>query len=240
MRKHLSILPLLVALCIGFFAEAQQDTLKSNQQRPLPPSVRPIRPIEDYGKLMDTVRKWEFHLSMGTSLVGSRYDMATLSGVTPTVIYRPNNKLKIKGSVSGAYSYTLAPQGYGIRGHQPRSLAPYRYPATAMAATVSAEYQVNDRLWVGASVSKIGGELASGMLVNPWLLTDGYPVALDVTSFTAAMRYRFGDDNFLDIHLTVLNDRAGTLVPLLYDYPYGWGGYGLREYNPFGGHLFDY
>jgi len=236
MRKIFFILPLLLAIGVGSVAIAQQDTVR-DYTRQLPSSVYSLRPLEDYGKLMDSVPRWQFHVSMGTSLVGNSYDMASLYGITPTVVYRPNNRLKIVGSLTGINSHVLATDGYTIRGREERSLAPYRYPSTALAATVAAEYQVNDRLWLAASYSRMGGELASGMLVNPWLLTSERPVLLDASSFTAAMRYRFGKDNFLDIHLTVINDRAGTLAPLIYS-PYTL--YDYNAHSPFGYHLFNY
>ncbi len=237
MRKILLILPLCIALAAGFSAGAQQDSLRYDVRRPLPPSVRPLRPIEDYGKLMDTVQRWQFHVSLGATMVGNSHSMASLYGVSPTVVYRPNNRLKVVGSVAGVNSYSLA-GGYAIRGREERSLTPYRYPSTALSATVAAEYQVSERLWLAASYSRVGGGVASWMLVDPWLLTDGGPLTLDASSFTAAMRYSFGNDSFLDIHLTLINDRAGTLVPLLYG-PMGYYGYHNLEHNPFGYRLFQ-
>lgn len=237
MRRIFYILPLLFALGAGLTAVAQQDTVQDNQRRPLPPSAYSLRPLEDYGKLMDSVPKWQFHVAMGTSLVGNSYNMASLYGITPTVVYRPNSRLKVVGSVTGINSHSLATEGYTIRGREERSLVPYRYPSTALAATVAAEYQVNDHLWLAAAYSRMGGELASGMILNPWLPSTGRPLALDASSFTAAMRYRFNNDSFLDVHLTVINDRAGTLAPLIYN-PYGM--YDYNAHSAFGYHLFNY
>ncbi len=198
-------------MMVAFVAQAQRDTL--------PPSVRPLRPVEDYGRLLDTVEPLQFHIAFGTGINASSYASASYFSVTPSLTYRPNDRLSVTGSVTLLRSVTLAPDGYRVRGYEPHSMAPYRNPAAvAYQATVSASYKVNERLWLAASLQHINGPLAAGMPLNFWMVNDR-PLYLDATSFSAAMRYRFNNDSFIDIYLNVINDRAGTLMPSLYD-PY--------------------
>ena len=106
--------------------------------------------------------------------------------------------------------------------------------AIAGTVAVSATYKANDRLWIAASLLHMGGNLATASIVNPWL--PDMPVNIDATAFTASMRYRIGKDNFLDIHMTFVDDRAGTLSPLLFTSPL----YGPYNYHStsFGGYFF--
>ena len=50
------------------------------------------------------------------------------------------------------------------------------------------------------------------------------------------MRYRIGEDSFLDIHATFIDDRTGALGPLYFGGPYGSPYY--YHNATFGGHLF--
>ncbi len=61
------------------------------------------------------------------------------------------------------------------------------------------------------------------------------PLMLDATAFSAAMRYRIGESSFLDIHLTVIDDRTGAFTPMLFGAPFG-GYYGDPLFSPFYGH----
>ena len=228
---------LLLFILLPLTASAQKDSVVSmtdDLSLSLPSSVRPMHPLADKSKLTDTLQKWEFHLSMGGEFVGNRWGSASLYGITPTIIYRPSDRLKIRTSVSMLNSYSLMPQGYSIRGREPRSLAPLRHPNAAAALDISATYKVNDRLWLSASLLRLGGSLASGMIVNPWLMGFG-PVTLDATAFSAAMRYRMGEDSYIDLQMTVIDDRTGALWPTMMDpfcSPFHY------HSTVFGGHLF--
>lgn len=202
----------------------------------VPASSRPMHPLADKGKLTDTLQKWEFHLSMGSEFIGNKLGSASLFWVTPTVVYRPGERLKIRASVSMLNSYSLMPQGYTFRGNAPRSLAPLRNPASAAALDVSATYRVNDRLWVSASLLCLGGGVASGIILNPWLMDNG-PVPLRATAFSASARYRIGEESYLDVQMTMIDDRTGALGPFYFGAPfitnnafhsYGW----FNNYNP--------
>ena len=231
---------LLIFILLPLHASAQKDSVVSmtdDLSLSLPASSRPMHPLKDKSKLNDTLQKWDFHLSMGTELIGNRYGSASLFGITPTVIYRPSERLKIAASVSMMNSYSLMPQGYTIRGVQARSMAPLRNPGAAAAVDVAVTYKVNERLLLSASLLHIGGSLATGMIINPWLMGTG-PLSLDATAFSASMRYRIGDDSWLDFHMTVIDDRAGTLWPTLLD-PF-YSPFHSSFYSPFHTHTLTY
>lgn len=218
---------------------AQRDSIVTASGELTTTSIKADRPVHlltDKSKLRDTLQPWEFHLSMGGGFVGSSYSSASLFGVTPSVIYRPNEKFTFRASASFLNSYTLAPGGYQIQGRRPRSMAPLRDPgAVAAAFTMSGTYQVNERLWIAGRIMFLNGALASGMIVNPWFPAD-MPVELNATAVTAAMRYKISNNSFLDFHLTYINDRTGALGPLLFGGPYGSPEY--YHTTTFGGHLF--
>lgn len=199
--------------------------------------VRPSHPLHDYCHLTDTTKPWKFHLSMGGAYIGSKYTAASVFGLSPSVVYRPNDKFTFKSSAAIINSFSLAPGGYTIHGRPQRNLAPYRDPsALAGAINISASYKINDRLWLAGSVMFVGGRLASGAIINPWFTPD-MPVDLNATAVTAAMRYRIGNDSFIDFHMTFIDDRTGALGPILFGGPYGSPYY--YNYTAFGSHLFQ-
>ena len=227
--KRFLLLAALFAM-MPFSASAQPDSIvnMSDDLSLLPPkSIR---------SQADTLQKWEYHLSMGGAVVGSSFGSASLYGIKPTVIFKPNDKLKVSASASLLNSFSFGADSYTFRGSNPRSLVPLRnYNAAAAALEVAASYKVNDRLWVAASLLHIGGGLASGIIINPWMLGNR-PVMLDATAFSAAMRYRIGEDNYLDLQMTIIDDRTGAFGPLFFGAPYGSPLY--YHNTTFGGHLF--
>lgn len=226
MRNFKNIYILLMAVAMVHVASAQNDSIVSSSGditvAPMPASSRPMHRLDDISKIAsDTLERWEFHVSMGTAITGSRHSSASLFGISPSVIYRPSERFTVKASASLLNSYSLSPGGYTLHGRVPRSMAPLRNPTgVAASASVSAIYKVNDRLMLGASLYHVGGDLASGAVFNPWFYGD-MPLNLNATAFSAAMRYRIGDDNFLDIHMTFVDDRTGALTPYMLGYPYG-------------------
>ncbi|MCR4828912.1 MAG: hypothetical protein K5864_05560 [Bacteroidales bacterium] len=229
MKRLLFILPVLFMLSSR--AVAQEDTIVSLT------ADRPIHLLQDPSKLLDTVEPWEFHLSMGAALVGSSFSTASLWSVTPTVVYRPNDRLKIKASATAFESWSLSPHGYRLGVRDERDLAPWRPGVShvGMQADLSVSYQVNDRLWLAASLHHWGGSVASAAVLSPWYFSDA-PMELDATAFSAHMRYRIGDDNYLSLHMMYLEDRTGAMLPMMLGYPYG--GFGQYGSATFGSHLF--
>lgn len=226
---YIQLLCCLFCLCCGSYVVRGQEPL-------LPPSERPIHRLYDNTKLLDTIEPFEFHMSMGGAYIGSSYTAASVFGISPSAVYRPNDRVTVKAGFSIVHSFSLMPEGYRVSGYRPRSLAPYRNPDhMALSATVSATYKVNDRLWIAASLMHMSGDVAAGVFVNPWYY-NGEPMPLNATAFSAAMRYRFGDDNYLNVHFTYIDDRTGALGPMFFGGPYGSPFY--YEATTFGSHLF--
>ena len=231
---------LLLAIIIAGVVSAQRDSIVTmSDGMTIPTSLkadRPVHPLTNTNHLLDTFQTWEFHMSMGGGFVGSRYNSASVFGITPSVVYRPSDKFTLRSSATFLNSFTLAPGGYQIQGRRPQSMAPYRdRGAMATAFTMSATYQVNDRLWIAGRVMFLNGTVASGAIVNPWFAPD-MPIDLNATAVTAAMRYRIGNDSFIEFHFNYLKDRTGALGPLFFGGPYGSPEY--YHTTTFGGHLF--
>lgn len=219
---------------------AQQDTITTMSEGLSRSATikadRPAHLLTDKSRLTDSLQTWEFHLSMGAGFIGSSYNAASAFGITPSVVYRPSDKFAFRASATFLNSYTLAPGGYHVHGYRPRSMAPLRDPNTmASSLSMSASYQVSDRLWIAGRVMFLNGALASGAIINPWFAPN-MPVELNATAVTAAMRYRITDDSFIDFHFTYIKDRTGALGPLLFGGPYGSPEY--YHTTTFGGHLF--
>ena len=71
--------------------------------------------------------------------------------------------------------------------------------------------------------------MASDALMNPFL-PPATMMDMNLTAFTASLRYKLREDSCLDMHMTVINDPTGALGPLYYGSLYG-GLYGA----PYGG-----
>ena len=218
MKRYITIVLLLSALSGRMWAQ-NDDTVVVSDSR-LVVAERPVHLLTDTNRLLKDDRRWQFHLALGSALVGSNTGSASVFTVAPTVIYRPSERLTFKASVASIQSFSLAPDGYAVMGHNVRSLAPYRYPASAGAVNVSMAYKVNERLTVAASLFHAEGQIASSALMNPWFAS-GMPMDMNLTAFSAALRYRLREDTFIDMHMTVINDPTGVLGPLYWGGPYG-------------------
>ncbi|MBP5516428.1 MAG: hypothetical protein J6X86_05710 [Bacteroidales bacterium] len=238
MKRNIVILLLLLFPFVGALQAQTDDTVAMASDDIVFAHNQDKLPL-DFSRTTAAGNVWDFHLSLGSSIIGSSYSSASLFAVKPSFVYRPNDRLVVKGSVAAINSYSLSSGNYSLRGLEARNLAPLRNPSGAMAGmvNVSAAYKANDRLWIAASLMHVGGQLASAAIFNPWFCTDGY-VNIDATAFTASMRYRLGDNNYIDFHMTVVNDRTGALGPLYFGAPYGSAIF--YENALFGSHIQSY
>jgi len=174
------------------------------------------------------VPRWEPHVGVTTGFLGTGHgDNRLFTTVAPSLTYRPTERWSLTGGIG-------ITADYGLNGHymaQPeRNLAPVRNGGTtAASAYVEAEYQASDRLWLAASLYHIGGQYAP--LFGP---ANGTTLDLSATALSAAAAYRFGDNNWLSLSVTVVRDHAGTLPYLWWEqwHAGGWGAYG--GYNTWG------
>lgn len=170
--------------------------------------------------------RWEPHLSVGTGFFGTSFgDNRIFTSVAPSLSYRPNSCLTVNGGFNivsdfGADKVFSSPAPV-------RSYAPYRNEGGTglVGVHVGAEYQVNDNVWIAASLYHLGGSYAP-----IYALSNG-PVDVSVTALTAEAAFRFKDNNFLHLSVTIANDRNGSLPYMWHDAfmtGHGWGMYGSR------------
>lgn len=184
----------------------------------------PFDTVADFDTI--TFPRWEPHLSVGTGFFGTSFgDNRIFTSVAPSLSYRPNSRLTVNGgfrvvSDFGADKVFNSPAPV-------RSYAPYRNNGGTglLDVHVGAEYQVNENVWIAASLYHLGGAYAP-----IYALTDG-PIDVSVTALTAEAAFRFKDNNFLHVSFTIANDRNGSLPYMWYDTfmsGHGWGMCGPR------------
>ncbi len=168
----------------------------------------------------------QFNLSLGTAFLSGPFGSLSLYGIRPTFTLRPTDKLTVKTSLGITNAVSLAPHGYHIQGHQPRSLSPVRHPATSTLGTftVSAAYRASDRLSLAASLMLMGGEIPS--------VWSGTIMPVSAAAFSASVRYQIGQDSYIDINTTIIDDRTGALLPYIYN-PYLYSTYPTPYFSPF-------
>jgi len=229
---------ILLALVVGMTltAEGQNDTIVTyGADLEVAPSLLGAEKSET-GVEVDTLKRFDVGMWVGGGVSASNAASAFFTGVSPRVVFRPSERLTIKASGTLLDSYSLTGGDYGVRGREVRSLAPYRnVDHVAGMLDLSVTYKVNERLWVAASLLRWSGRLAGGMSWNPWF-NNLMAMELDATAFSAAVRYKTKNGNYLDFHMTVVDDRAGTLMPLMLGYPYGYGS--MYHSTVFGGSMF--
>ena len=157
--------------------------------------------------------KWEPHLSVTTGFTGSSYgDNRLYTTIAPSITFRPTKRLSFTGGISFTGDMGLDPNYAANPG---RSLAPRRdrNGGTGVAsAHIEAEYQVNDRLWLAASLYHMGGQYAP--FFGP---ANGTSFDVSATALSAAAAYRFSNDNYLYLSFTFVRDHTGMMPYLFYD-----------------------
>lgn len=177
----------------------------------------------------DSVRlsKWEPHLSVSSGFMGTSWgDNRLYTSVAPSLTYRPNERwsfdggFRITSDMGLSREFNLSPA--------PQDLAPYRERnggTGLVSAHLSAQYQVNDNMWLAASIYHLGGSYAP--MYGPW---GGSTFDVSATAISAEAAFRFKEDNFLTVSFTYIHDNCGTMPLMLHDmwmhHPYGqWGMY---------------
>lgn len=172
----------------------------------------------------DTLSKWEPHISIGTGFIGATFGSRAYTTVAPSVRYHLNDRLSFSAGFRVTSDFGFNHVHY--MGSSNRNLAPYKQGGTGMvSAHASAEYQVNDRLTLAASVYHLGGSYSPLYCPMPGSMD------LSLTAFTAAAGYRFSNDSFLNIYFTYINDRTGA-APYLFHDAFMSSGYGMWGMSP--------
>ena len=173
--------------------------------------------------------RWEPHLSVHTGFMGTNYgDNRLFSSVAPSLTFRPNSRWTVNAGFRITTDMGLNP--HFSSSSSTRSLAPYRREyngGTGLASVyAAAQYQVNDRLWLAASVYHLTGTYAPICAFS-----NGNVLDVSATAVSAAASYRLKDDSFLHFAISYIRDEYGTLPYMWHDAwmhgSYGsWGMYG--------------
>lgn len=166
--------------------------------------------------------KWDFHLSTGIA-IGSgwgRTDAATW--VAPSLEYHASERL----TLHGGFAMVNSPFGqHELRGLERRSLTPRREGTRLLAATMGAEYQVNDRLRLWGSLTRING------FAQP--LWHHHAMPVDVTAFSGGLSYATSNDCLMQLHFHFVHDHYGNAALGLLGHP--WYGPFCPSYELFAG-----
>lgn len=168
--------------------------------------LRPLRQKEP------TMKKLDCRLTLEAG-VGSFFGKGyAFTGVAPEVRYHFNDRFSLSAGMKLTEGFGLG-MDYGINARGGRNLAPRRSGTRLYQAYISGEYQVNERLWIAASLLHIGGTVD----FVPWYgMTDG---TVSATALSAELRYKTRRGNMLVFHLSYINDNGGIMAPYLYS-PY--------------------
>lgn len=159
------------------------------------------------------------------------------TGVAPEIRYHFNERFSLSAGVRLLNGFGLS-RNYKLQSNN-RSLAPRRDGAKLVEAYVAGEFQINDRLWLAASLLHIGGE------INFMPFYGNSSSYVSATAFSADLRYRTRRGSLLGLHISYIDDPAGILAPWFYDpcmdgfYSYGHeigfgGGFGFGMGRGFG------
>jgi len=142
---------------------------------------------------------------------GSWFGMGyAYTGVAPEIRYHFNNRFTVSTGMRVLNGFGLS-RSIGIQSsHQ--SLAPKRGGTKLIEAYVANEYQVNERLWIAASLLHIGGEID----FTPFHSKNATHVS--ATAFSANLCYRTHRGSLLDFHISYIDDHNGLLAPYFYDF----------------------
>lgn len=145
--------------------------------------------------------------------VGNMFGVGyAFTGVASEVRYHFNERFTLSAGVKVTEGFGLG-RNYGFDGRGGKSLAPRKGGSRLYEMYVSGEYQVNERLWVAATLLHIGGTID----FVPWYGDGSHNVS--ATAFSADLRYRTRRGNMLGFHLSYINDKGGLMAPYLYS-PY--------------------
>lgn len=148
------------------------------------------------------------------------------TGLVPEIRYHFNDRFSLSAGVRLLNGFSLS-RSYNLQGNK-QSLVPRRGGAKLVEAYVAGEFQVNERLWLAASLLHIGGE----MDFMPFHGAGSKYLSANV--FSADIRYRTRRGSLLGIHVSYIDDRGGLLAPWYYD-PYMDGFFSYGEEIGFGG-----
>lgn len=175
-----------------------------------------------YKTVADTSR-WDYHLSVGSSLMTSKGKGNAYMWVAPSVNYQANDRLTLRGGFLAVGSLL---GGYELQGNS-RSLAPCRRGTQLMGAAIGADYTVSDRLTLWATVMHIGG------WHEPVWSPFNEAFNIGVIALSGGFSYALSDESMLEMHFHFVHDHYGNDALGILGHPYY--GYGVPCYEIFSG-----
>ncbi len=173
------------------------------------------------GAPADTSR-WDYHLSVGTTVVNAFGRTDALGWVAPSARYQATDRLTLGGGFVAVGSLLSS---YELHGYHNRSLAPRRRGTRLAALHLEAEYRINDRLDVWASVARISG------FAQPLWLDGARPV--EATVLSGGLAYHPNDATLLELHFHIVHDHYGNAALGLFGNP--WYGHATPNLDLYGG-----
>lgn len=168
----------------------------------------------------DSLQRFDYHMSFTTGVSSIMGNVHNFAVVDPSFNFNINPKLTLQAGFTVVSDIRM--NNYQLQGQEPSSLAPRR-STSMIGSEVSAIYKVNDRLTVAGSVYYLGGEL------QPWFCPEGRPLDVNAYGFSASMSYKTRNNNRIDLYFDILHDDSGSISPMWYGNPYGWGHYGRHH-----------
>ncbi|MBR1766094.1 MAG: hypothetical protein IJ745_03510 [Bacteroidales bacterium] len=156
---------------------------------------------------------WDFHFSAGTTVatVGGHGDAYLWA--MPRVAFRASDRLTLRGGFAAVGSLL---DSYELQGGS-RSLMPVRRGTQMVSLAVAAEYRVNDRLTLWASLSHTDGWHEP--LWSPWRAS----LPVGVTTFSGGCAYELSETSMLEMHFHIVHDHYGNDALGILGHPYyGW------------------
>ncbi|MBQ9418296.1 MAG: hypothetical protein IJU19_06955 [Bacteroidales bacterium] len=139
-------------------------------------------------------------LGVGTSVESGFGRVRSLTWVAPRIEWHPSERLTLTGGFAAVGS--LLPEA-PLQGIQPRNYAPLRQGTRANMLWGKAEVQVGERTWLWGKMAYAGG------WVQPLWGVGARPV--EAVAFSGGMAYEMASGRWLELHVSVLHDRYGTL-----------------------------
>lgn len=156
----------------------------------------------------DTSRS-DVHLSMGTTVLAGYGNSQALGWVAPSVEYRLTDRLTVDAGFAAVGTLL---DGYTLHGREPRSLAPVRRGTQMLAFHAGARYEVNERLTLWGSVTRLTG------YAQPLWLDGSLPI--EATDISGGVAYRMESGSLIEAHFHFIHDHYGTARAGLLGHPY--------------------
>lgn len=200
---------LFVLLVLGGFAAARAQGVHRVYFKP--DEVADVSDSVHGDSVIAPIERLHGSIGLGTGVISGWGHTLGYTYFNPELTYRVSDRLKLGFGMGIAKGFDYGEMH--IRNDE-RSLAPRKHKR-ANYMHLDGVFAVNDRLTVAAAVFMMHGNM------HPWMcdVPAGYAVGA-----SAAMRYRFGNDNYMSLYMEYIHSENMPLMPYYYGYG-AWGGF---------------